>query len=61
MDLGEREGGVIYGRASGNSTSKIKTDADPYSAEAIAMEGRQTNYQALQGMDSYNIAVSVAN
>lgn len=57
----ENTEGVIYGRASGNSTNKIKTDSDPYSAEARYMEGRQKNYQNLQSMNSYDVAVSVAN
>lgn len=52
---------MIYGRASGNSTNKIKTDSDPYSAEARYMEGRQKNYQNLQSMNSYDVAVSIAN
>ena len=60
MEL-DKDTGVLYWRASGSETTRIKTDSDPYSAEAVYMEGRQRNYQSLQGMDSYDIAVSVTS
>lgn len=61
MDLGEWQGGVIYGRSSWDAGNRIETQYDQYSAEARALEGRQNNYKNLQGMDSYDIAVSIAS
>lgn len=61
MDLEENEGGVIYGRAGGDKGTRVETLADPNSPEAISLRARQMNYQSLQSMDSYNIAVSLAS
>ena len=64
MDLPEREWGMLYWRATWDSSNPswwIQTKVDMYSAEALAMEWRKANYSALQGMDSYDIAVSMAS
>ena len=51
------EGGEIFGRASGDKDTTIKTNNDPYSPEAVVLRRRQANYQSLQSMDSYDIAL----
>lgn len=57
MDVEETPGGVIYGRASGDEGTRIETQADPNSPEALSLRARQVNYQSLQAMDSYDIAL----
>jgi hypothetical protein len=52
---------VIYGRASGDKDTKIKTNADPFSIEATSLRARQSNYQTLNSMDSYDLALVEAS
>lgn len=54
------QGGQIYGRASWNDDTSIKTNYDPYSPEAQDLRARQSRYQSLQSMDSRDIALSMA-
>lgn len=61
MDLGEKPGGVIYGRASGDEGVRIETQADPNSPDAISIRARQNNFQSLQRMDTNTIAQSLAS
>lgn len=49
---------MIYGRASGDSDSRIETNADPFSPDAISLRQRQANYESLNNMNSYDIAMS---
>lgn len=51
------EEGMIYWRASGNDDTSIETNKDTYSTEALNLRARQLNYQSLQSMDSYDIAL----
>lgn len=53
--------GVIYWRASGDENSRIETQADPFSPEAVSLRARQSRYQSLQAMNSYDIALSLSS
>lgn len=61
MNLWENKEGLIYGRASGEAQQTINTNANEYNPEIAINQERQVSYQNLQGMSSYNIAVSMAN
>jgi len=61
MNLWENKEGLIYGRASGEAQQTIHTNANEYNPEIAINQERQVSYQNLQGMSSYNIAVSMAN
>lgn len=61
MNLWENKEGLIYGRASGEAQQTIHTNSNEYNPEIAINQERQVSYQNLQGMSSYNIAVSMAN
>ena len=50
---------VIYGRASGNENTRIETNADAFSPDAIQLRQRQANLTTLNSMDSYDIALTL--
>lgn len=60
-DQWEQGSWVIYGRASWDKNTKIKTNADPFSPDAISLRARQSNYQTLNSMDSYDLALVEAS
>lgn len=50
---------MIYGRASGDKNTKIKTNADPLSVDAVSLKARETNLQTLNSIDSYDLALTL--
>lgn len=59
--LDEENGGKIYGRASWDKKSEIKTSADPYSMEEVELRQRENRFNSLRAMDSYDIALALSS
>jgi len=58
IDTENREG-VIYGRASGDESTRIETNSDQYSATDTSVRERQNSLNSLLGMSAENIAISI--